>query len=168
MKKGILLVLVITVLAALHYHWRETSPLYNFLFSPSDLYSNLVKTNFDLTKKGFTKKIIITNKYPGNHWIALLVNKPTKTGDKYDSDFKVKITIKNKTNVILEKIVSDSSFWFYGGKNNSGFALLSYKSPNILPLGIPLNIEIKVLTPSKNFEKKYGKQFLVVEKFSDE
>lgn len=155
-------------LVAAHFQLRESSPLYNLFFSPSDLYSNLAESAFDLTEKGFTKKLEVTHIYPGNHWVALLVEKPAELFEKYDSDFEVQITIISKNKVMLDSTVSDSSFWFLGHKDRSGFALLTYKIPDIVPIGTSLTFTVKVLKPSPEFAKKYGKQRIIISKYSDE
>ncbi len=51
-------------LVASHFLLRESSPLYNLFFSPVDLYSNLADSDFDLTEKGFTKKLEVTGSIP--------------------------------------------------------------------------------------------------------
>ncbi|MCP5007766.1 MAG: hypothetical protein GY941_28090 [Planctomycetes bacterium] len=69
---------------------------------------------------------------------------------------------------MLDSTVSDSSFWFLGRKNRSGFSLLTYKVPEIAPTGTLLTFIVKVLKPSPEFAKKYGEQRIIISKYSDE
>jgi hypothetical protein len=129
----------------------------------------LAESTFNLSKKGLTKQFDIIHKYPGNYWIAILVEKPLDSGGYYDSNFKVQISIINGGRVILERTVSDTSFYFYGGKmEHSGFSLFNYKVPSELPIGVPLSIKIKVLEENIGFCNKYGQQNIIISKFSDE
>ncbi len=99
LRKGILFAISIAALVIAHIHLRGNSTLYNFFFSPSDLYSNLAESTFNLTEKEISKEFKIVHKYPGNHWVAVLVEKPVNVGDHYDSNFKVKVSILNGSNV---------------------------------------------------------------------
>lgn len=167
-KKGFLVIFIMATLVVAHFQLRESSPLYNLFFSPSDLYNNLAESAFDLTERGFTKKLEVNHIYPGNHWVALLVEKPAELFEKYDSDFNVQITITSKNKVVLDNTVSNSSSWFLGQKDRSGFSLLTYKISDIAPIGTSLSFTVKVLKPSSEFTKKYGKQRIIISKYSDE
>jgi len=167
-RNGLLIASIVAFAVLAHYHLRSSSPLYNFFFSPADLYSNLAESDFDLSVEGLEKELKFSIKYPGNHWLAILVDSPPKLMEKYPSDFKVKIQVLGKGEVLSESVVSDSSFWFYGGKNRSGFALTTFKVPSSLPLSQPLAIKATVVEASSGFTKKYGKQRLIMSKYSDE
>lgn len=167
-RNGLLIASIVAFAALAHYQLRSSSPLYNFFFSPADLYSNLAESNFDLSVKGLEKELKFSTKYPGNHWLAILVDSPPELMEKYPSDFKVKIQVLGEGEVLSESVVSDSSFWFYGGKNRSGFALTTFKVPSSLPLSQPLAIKATVVEASSGFTKKYGKQRIIMSKYSDE
>ena len=151
-----------------HTHLRSTSPLYNFFFSPSDLYTDLASETFDMTKTGNSIELPFISKYPGNHWVVVLVENPAELQAGYGSDFKVKVSIKDGTEIVSETITDNSKFWFYGGTERSGFALSTYKIPKDWQLNHPLIVSAEVLKPSQSFENKYGSQRIVVSKFSDE
>ena len=167
-RNGILLIIVIIFAVVAHFHFRNTNTTYNYIFSPSDLYHHLSDSSFDLSETGLTKTLEITHKYPGNHRVAIFVEKPVEPGILYNSDFIVKISISNGKDVLFERTVSDSSAWFYGGKDNSGFALMDYKIPNELLLGVPLSAQIKVINGNSEFASQYGSQRIVINKIPDE
>ena len=167
-RNGILVTIIIIFVFAAHSHFRKTSTTYNYIFSPSDLYRHLSTANFDLSETGLSKSLEITHKYPGNHRVAILVEKPVDPGVLYDSDFIVKISISNGNDILFERTVSDSSAWFHGGNENSGFTLMNYKISNELLLGVPVSAKIKVIKRSTEFTSKYGKQHIVINKTSDE
>lgn len=167
-RNGILVIIIIVFVVIAHSHLRKTNTTYNYIFSPSDLYHYLSEANFDLSETDLTKNLEITHKYPGNYWVALLAEKPADIGTPYDSDFKVKISILNGEKVLFERTVSDTSAWFHGGDDNSGFALMDYKISNELLLDLPLSATIKVLESSAEFTNKYGSQRIIIRKTSDE
>jgi len=167
-RNGVLLVLFLALIFLVHSHLRNSSPLYNLFFSPDDLYSNLAESNYDLSIRGLEKELKFTTKYPGNHWLAILVESPPEVMEKYKSDFEVNIQVVGGKGVLSESVVSDSSFWFYGGQHRSGFALATYKVPSKLPIGQPVTIKATVVRDSPGFTKQYGKQRIIVSKYSDE
>ncbi len=167
-RNSVLLIIVIIFVVVAHFHYRKTSTTYNYIFSPSDLYHHLSDSSFDLSETGLTKTLKITHKYPGNHRVAVFVDKPVEPGILYDSNFIVKISILNGKEILFERTVSDSSAWFYGGKDNSGFALMEYKIPNELLLGVPLSAQIKVIKGNSEFASQYGKQRIIINKTPDE
>ncbi len=167
-KKGILLVVFFGSAVAGHHYLRGSSPLYNFFFSPSYLYLNLAEVDFDLSTFGTNRELQFTTKYPGNHWVSVLVENPAKVMESYASDFEVKISISSEGRIFSESIASDSSFWFYGGPERSGFALKTYKIPSELPIGQPLTAKVTVMKESPGFNKRYGNQRLIISKYSDE
>ncbi len=167
-RNGILIIIIIIFVVVAHSHFRKTSTTYNYIFSPSDLYHHLSEANFDLSETGLSKSLEITHKYPGNHRVAILVEKPVGPGVPYNSDFIVKISISNGNNILFERTVSDSNAWFHGGKENSGFTLINYIISNELLLGVPLSAKIKVIESSTEFTRKYGNQRIIINKTLDE
>ena len=151
----------------LHTYLRANNTLYNFIFSPNDLYQTLAVSNFDLTKKGKVANLDFTHKYPGNHWVAVIVENPIEVRESYSNDFEVNIEIRKNDRVLLTKTLSDSSFWFHGGKGRSGFALFKYKVPKDLPMYEGLSAKLVVKKNSPEFKIKYGEHKLEIGKFSD-
>lgn len=168
MKKWILIGVFIVVSVPIHYYLRSNSVAYNFFFSPDDLYNNLSSSGFDLSVAGSAADMQYMHKYPGNHWIAVLVEKPDRTPTSYNDDFQVTLQVSNEEGVLLNKSLSDSSFWFYGGSERSGFVLINYKVPRDLPANVPLLAKLVVHKASPDFKIKYGNQRLIISKFSDE
>lgn len=166
-KNGLIFIAFIAPLVFVHYQLRSGSLIYNFLFPPNDLYSNLAESDFDLSVKGLERELRFIPKYPGNHWLAILVESPPEIMEKYKSDFKVKIQVISEKGVISESVASNSSFWFRGGKGRNGFALVTYKAPSDLPLKRPLTLKASVMKESPDFEKQYGTQRIIVRKYSD-
>ncbi len=167
-RNGILVIIIIVFVIVAHSHFRKTSTTYNYIFSPSDLYHHLSEANFDLSETGLSKSLEIIHKYPGNHRIAILVEKPADPGVLYNSDFIVKVSISNDNDILFERTVSDSSAWFHGGSENSGFTLMDYIISNEQLLGVPLSAKIKVIEGSTEFTKQYGNQRVIINKTSDE
>lgn len=161
-------IIIVIIGALLHTYLRGHSAMYNLLFPPSGLYTNLAESSFNLSTIGLTKEFTIVHKYPGRHDVALLVEKPVDSISKYDSDFMLKVTVINGDKVIFERTVSDTNFRFWGGKDRSGFSLINYEVPSELPIGLPLLFKIKVLKASAHFESKYGRQNIIIKKLSDE
>jgi hypothetical protein len=168
MKKWILIGVFIVVSVPIHYYLRSNSVAYNFFFSPDDLYDNLASSGINLSVHGGAVDLQYMHKYPGNHWIAVLVEKPDRTPASYNNDFEVTLQVSNKEDVLLNRSLSDSGFWFYGGSERSGFALINYKVPRDLPANIPLVAKLVVKKASPDFQSKYGDQRLIISKFSDE
>jgi len=108
----VLVVFILVLLGLAHYQLRNTSPLYNYFFSPKDLYKTLAESDFDLSNSGLEKELIFTAKYPGNHWVAILVEHPPGAMEKYQSDFKVKIEMIGENKVLSESFANDSNYWF--------------------------------------------------------
>ena len=168
MKKWILIGVFIVVSVPIHYYLRSNSVAYNFFFSPDNLYNNLASSAFDLSVVGSVADMQYIHEYPGNHWIAVLVEKPDRVPASYDDDFEVTLQVSDKEGILLNRSLSDSSFWFYGGIERSGFALFNYKVPNDLPANVPLSAKLVVYKGSPEFQSKYGNQRLIISKFSDE
>ena len=108
----VLVVFILVLLGLAHYQLRNTSPLYNYFFSPIVLYKTLAESDFDLSNSGLEKELIFTAKYPGNHWVAILVEHPPGAMEKYQSDFKVKIEMIGENKVLSESFANDSNYWF--------------------------------------------------------
>ena len=168
MKKWILIGVFIVILVPIHYYLRSNSVAYNFFFSPDDLYDNLASADIDLSTVGSSINLQYMHKYPGNHWVAVLVEKPDRTPASYNDDFEVTLQVIHEGNVLLNRSLSNSSFWFYGGAERSGFALINYKVPRDLPANIPLSAKLVIQKASSDFRSKYGDQRLIISKFSDE
>ena len=167
-RNGLISASLVTFAILAHYQLRGRSPYYNLLFPPPDLYTNLAEADFSLSARGLKKDLEFTTKYPGNHWVAILVDSPPEITEKYPSDFIVKIQILGENGIIFESVVSDSSFWFYGGTNRSGFVLTTFKVPSDLPLAKILTIKATVEKESHELIKKYGRQRIVMSKYSDD
>ena len=166
--RGVALAAMLLAIWLGHSQLRKTSPGYNFFFTPEDLYSNLASSPFDLTKAGYSAKLHFSSKYPGNHWVALIVDKPAQHFPNYGSDFSVKVTIRKNGTVIAESIAKTSNLWFHGRHGKSGFALATFKVPEHWAVDDDLVASAKVLKASPFFQEKYGEQTLVVGKYSDE
>ena len=167
-RNGILLVACIGLPILAHQYFQSRSPLYNFFFSPDDLYNNLSESDFDLSKQDLSESLSFKIKYPGSHWVSIIVENPPKLMEGYASDFEVKISIFENEKLISEFIVNDDYLWFYGGKGRSGFALKTYKAPSDLPINTSLVVRVQVVKSDPIFSDKYGKQRLIFTKISDE
>lgn len=163
-----LLVTVIGLYTGGVQHLQTASPLFNFFFSPNDLYDPLACTEFDLSTVG-GYELNFQNKYPGNHSIAVLVEHPPRVSDSYLTDFKLIIKIIDGSKAIIDKEITKPIFSFWGGgKQNSGFAVFTYKVPLDLERERALRATVQIEVPDEKFTARYGKQKICIQKFSDE
>lgn len=167
-RNGLLFAIFLATAFLTHAHLRNSSPLYNFFFSPDDLYSTLAEATFDLSAQGMEKELSFTAKYPGNHQLAILVESPLVPPAEYPSDFEVKVQVTGGAGLLSESLISDANSWFYGGQSHSGFALVTYRVPVDFPLGEMISIRVTVIEASPDFEVEYGAQRIIVSKTSDE
>jgi hypothetical protein len=147
---------------------RQNSPLFNLVFPPADLYSVLDASSVDLTAEGGTTALNFANRYPGQHTIGILVERPTPTARSYRMDFALDIAVRRDHEVLLAASVNEPYMLFWGGEGNSGIAMLKYTVPGQLPLGVPLRAEVTVVRPDPEFPVRYGSTTLYVKKMSDE
>jgi len=138
------------------------------VISCSNKYDPLVLEPINLSTQGFHKEYTFKNNYQGNYVIGLYVDKPIFPRDKYETNFKLELTIYQDKKRILTKKLFKPEFNFTGWENGKGgMALLVYKVPRDLPLNEPLLCSITVVKSDKVFEKKYGKPKFFVRKMSD-
>lgn len=160
-------VLIGLILGGVHY-LRLHYPIFNFFFHPHGLYDELASTQLEIGQTGKAYKLPFTTRFPGNHAIELILEKPVFEGE-YTGDYELAVCITDdKNNVLMQKKVLPPGSAFWGGQSNSGCFLLPFKVPANIPLRKPLLAEISVIRSDPNFEKQYGKVKLVIRKFSDE
>lgn len=147
---------------------RQHSPMFNFIFSPSDLYLPLAAADVDLSQENRTFTLQFENKYPGLHWVAIQVEKPTTTGEGYSGAFVLNLEISHDKTPLVKETIKGPGNPFWGGPNRSGFALHWYRSPADIPLGEQLTATVTVVQGDAAFQKRYGGGKLVVSKLSDE
>jgi hypothetical protein len=145
--------------------------IFGFIFIANgceDKYVPLVLEPLDISSQGLIKEYIFKNKYEGEHDIGLYVEKPIFHLDKYETNFKLEITIYKNESIILSKLVSKGKFNFNGWENGKGgIALVVYRSPSELPLKKTLKCIVKIIESDAMFEKKYGKTIFYIRKMSD-
>lgn len=155
------------ILGGVHY-LQLHYPIFNFFFHPQGLYNDLASTQLEIGRTGSTYTLPFTTRYPGNHAIELILEKP-EYPVKYAGNYELEIRIiDNKNKVLLQQIVLPPGSAFWGGPSNSGCSLVQFKVPANIPLRKPLLALISVIRSDPDFEKKYGKARLVIRKFSDE
>ncbi len=150
---------------------RLHSAIFNFFFSPTDLYDSLAETAFDLDKKGQSYELHFRPPYPGNHAFKFLVTHPVPVGDVYHAEYSLILQILNEGGkVLLDTVIGppDGNSGFWGRSGNSGFFLHIFKVPSDFPRGKNLIARVTVMREDSSFRQKYGPVRLVVKKFSDE
>ena len=145
---------------------RKQSPYFNWIFPPTDLYNPLSVSAIDLGKEGRSYQVRFENKYPGLHWFAVQVANPQSTGTGYEGDFVLRLEVRQDHKPVLSKLIHGPSYPYWNDK--SGFVVLLYKAPLVLPLREPLEAEITVVKADRAFAAKHGVSELVVRKLSDE
>jgi hypothetical protein len=167
MKKILIVLCVIVVLILGFLYARRVSPIFNFLFPPSDKFVPLAAAKLDLAKQGLKVELPFRPKYPGGHRLDLEVQ-------KYDPEipfkgkFLLNVCIKDQNkHAVINRTVSGpvTSFW---GNEKKGFTLLSFVVPGQIGLGENGAVEIIILTPDADFAKTYGDAKFVINKDSDE
>lgn len=147
---------------------RRHSPLFNLIFSPSDLYRPLAVTSIDLSQENAVYKVQFQNKYPGLHWIAIEVEKPNTTVEGYSGNFVLNLEVSDRGATLVKETIKGPGSPFWGGMSRSGFAIHWFRSPNNLPLREPLTATVTVVRGDSAFQAKHGVSKLVVSKLSDE
>ncbi len=149
-------------------HLQATSPMFNFFFSPDDLYEQLACSDIDLSAEGSSVSLDFVNNYPGNHWIEIIVDNPTDLHNTYETKFELNIEIKDNDKELLATTANQPEIPFWGVKDHSGFAILTYDVPSKLPIRTQLTANITVKKADADFDDLYGKQRLCIKKYSDE
>ena len=165
---GLLLVSSMAIMYTAHQDLRKNSTEYNLFFSPGDLYTHLAESEFDLSNRGLENELVFATKYPGNHWLTLLVENPPETMEDFKSQFEVKIDMLDEEGALFQTVVTEPELWFHGGEHYSGFALATFTVPDDLPLRKKLRIRATVLEESPGFTAQYGQQRIVMSKYPDE
>lgn len=149
------------------YLLRQTSPAFNFFFSPSDLYTPLIVKPFDISIKGNTFTVDFQNKYPGLHWFNFGVEKPFNPESPICArEYAVQISIfQNDTEVASKTVHAPCKEGFRDVPDENRFW---YFSPQDLPLREPLKAVVTVQNPDADFAKHYGKVIFEIAKLSDE
>lgn len=167
MKKWIFAVLVLGGVTFLHFYLRGSSPLYNFFLPPNDLYDGSIEVDFDLSKPDFETEIEVVHEYPGNHMVALKVERPARMGTFYEDAFVLEISARSDETTLLEGTFPTSENSFQGG--DWGFLpLVVYSVPSDAPQGESIKFRIRVLKADPDFSGEYGNAKLYIGKFSDE
>lgn len=162
---GLLAVLLIGGISYL----RESSPLFNLFFSPSDLYSSLDEQELNLSNEMESHSLSFEAKYPGNHAIFIDVSKVIPIGEKYGGEYLIKVEITDAKNLpLISETVSTPAYSFWRGRLPGGIALLAFDAPEDVPLKQPLVANILVLKSDSEFQERLGPLTLVVRKYSDE
>lgn len=166
-KKGIWIALSMVLLVLVAF-WFQSNSLRYLLFPPSDLFEPLSKKKIDINNKGAVTELMFINKYRGNHVIGITVEKqPPEHYHNYNTTLEAEITIsQNGEELITKHITKPGAYW--GGYNGvGGFELMHYKSPEELPLSIPLTFVIKVTELDMGFVKTFGMPEIYIAKSSD-
>jgi hypothetical protein len=147
-------------------HFRKTSVLFNFLFTPSDWATPLAKAKIDFGATGKTYEFEFENKYPGLHWFEVQVEKPGSVAYGYKGDFVLSLEIISKDQTIVKKIIKGPGSPYAGP--DEGFEIYWYRAPSNLPLREPLKARIEIVQGDPSLFKNYGSTEIVVRKLSDE
>lgn len=163
-----LLALLVGILLVVPY-LRAHSPLFNFIFSPPDLYMPLGETEISLAQTGHTYTIPFRPIYPGNHTVDVLVQRPTEISEPYKGDYTLLCQFAGSDGrVVQETVIQGGGYPFWGASENSGLTIHWFEVPSDVPRGESFVLNVTVKRPDQNFEKRHGKTRLVVRKRSDE
>lgn len=165
-RKWIIRLCVLCVVVGAPVVWFTATPIGYLLFPPSDLYTPLVLKELNLSRKGAVIEEEFINKYKGSYDLGIYVNNRLESDAKLNC--QLNITISNNSGVVLENILEEQVFIFWGWEQGKGgVALLIYEAPRDLPLNENLMIRVEVLEPDLEFSKKYGPSSFFVRKMSD-
>lgn len=149
-------------------HLRKSSPMFNIIFPPEDIYQSLSEMPFSTFSADKLYECSFIPKYPGYHSIEIIVAKPLKVMEAYEATFLVDIVIKDEEGAVLVegKVTPPySPFW---GTNDSGIKLINFIASEDVALDKPLTAYIRVKTTDASFEEKHGPLSLRIIKMSDE
>jgi len=153
--------------------WYQTSTIRYLISPPSDLYDPLCIKEIDLSKSGIVYECEFTNKYKGNHTIGIAVENPPdpeKSSKEWSSEIKIEVYGEyDQGPLLLSQLVRKPYYIYFGGHiSKGGFALIGYRSPDVLPLYRKLKCRFIVNKLDKAFMNgEYGKTMLCVSKASD-
>lgn len=165
MRKLIVVVGVLGILVAVFMFARRNSPMFNFVFTPHDMFEPLAAKVVDLARQGNTITLHFSPKYPGNQCLDLEVDK-LDPGSPIKSTLALSVTIKNGNgNQIQTKPASFSNFW---SEKYKGFSLVTFRVPEDLKVGESVTVVVTVSSADTQFTEKYGSTHFVVRKGADE
>ena len=164
--KGIVGITLTTLgLLVSHAYLRNTSPLYNLFFSPSDLYEPLVSA--DLEGEPIDIEFGLTHRYPGFYQIKVDASASPGIGVKYTTDFETNISFRHDNREIISEVRSEPEF-NYWRNTDGGVVLLTYRVPEQVPKDEEVNVTFKIYGNVGEFVEKYGPSTIKVSKMSDE
>lgn len=164
MKKAVLISSLIAVVVTAFFYARRTSPFFNLLFPPHDLFQPLTSSDVNVARVGDHVSLTFKPKYPGNHDLDLEVEKLDPGVVPKDLP-GFSVMIKNsKGQPVKGRVQPYGSFW---SERFKGFPLVSFSVPEDIKIGERSTIEVSVSKPDLAFTKTYGSARLVVSKGSD-
>lgn len=165
MKRFTIIFCMIAISVGIFFYARRTSPIFNFVFPPQDMFHPLAKSESDMTQRGSKVQLEFKPKYPGNHELDLVVEK-LDPGESLKGKIVLSVLLKNaKNKQINTKMRPYGSFWSVESK---GFPLVSFNVPTDLEIGETGTVEVTVSDPDPDFPKTYGAAQLVVRKGAHE
>lgn len=165
MKKFLVLGGILATVIAGSVFARRTSPLFNMIFPPQDIFQPLAKKEVDPTRVGKRVQLEFIPKYPGNHELDLEVEKLEEPGS-LKGKLVLSVVMKNKRNEQVHgKVRPYGGYW---SSKSKGFPLLSFDVPRDIRIGEAGTVDITISTPDLEFGDRYGGAQLIVRKGSDE
>ena len=148
--------------------WYLDSPIRYLLTPPDDLYDALCLKPADFRRTGTSYECEYVNKYSGNHTIGVIVERPPDITTDLGWKIKAKVEVSDGKAVLLSTEIDKPYYPFWGGKfSKGGFALVSYNTPDNLPIGKVLKCTITLVKGDASFEETYGRTSMYVAKASD-
>jgi hypothetical protein len=172
-KKLVIIALVVILSIPMGYYTlRKTTPFFNFLFPPQDLFTPLASASVDFKNTGNTYTLDFQHIYPGNHGFDIKVEKPLEGNSRFCArEYELQIDVLNKGKVVKSKTIKApcnetvrNNLKTTGSSQNRFW----YSVPRDLPMGEPLQASIKVIKADLDFDRYHGKAIVVARKFSDE
>lgn len=145
---------------------RKTSPVFNILVPPTDLYSPLSASPVSLADEGQRYLRRFENKYPGQYWIAIRVNSLAALDAVDVGDFVLRLDVSTDNRQVFSNRI-EGPFERYE-RADSGFAVYRYRVPEDLPIREPLTATLTIVRADEQFESAYGPSELVIKKLSDQ
>jgi hypothetical protein len=164
-KKAAVVIFVIALLVAGFFYARRTSPFFNFVFPPQDMFQPLARKQVDMALAATKLQLEFKPEYPGNHELVLEVEK-LDPGVQLKGKLVLAVLLKNNRGErINTKGRRYGSFW---SATSKGFPLKSFDAPSDIGIGETGTVEVTISSPDPEFSKTYGTAHLVVQKGSDE
>lgn len=143
------------------------------LMPPRDLYTPLMRERLKAAEPGAVVRFEVTHHYAGMHAMGMLLGRPPpdwypppRSSDRRELALRLDVRVISGQAVLLHREVGREYDRFVG-LIGSGLFFFTYSVPEQMPLGTPVVVEVRVLTPDSRIVDANGPVDFLIEKLSD-